>query len=761
MKHLYSLLICLLTCVFASADAEINSSYDYTELDTISEYSPIEKEFIDINYLFTLETERIFFEKFNMYYWGDGTPNSTIIDRQGNALTLRYVVESKRCNEIVDSLLMMPEVYFVKILKTSEYRESTNNKQQENNNENICSDISLDFDDINKRLTITAMGLVSSDSIADYVSEAEEIIFTEGVTGLSDNSFMGLQNLKYVKFPSTLYSFGDYVFSDCDKLSTIDFPKYVESGDELFKFGKYAFKNCVSVDSLYIPSTNFAIYIWPNAFSNCSSLKSIRFGSAYINFIANSEWTRDSYATLENLYIDDFRKWVTDIPARNGQSYLLSSIKNIFIDGERVETSFVIPNGVECIKSECFREYAQPYRVTLPSTIQRIGEGAFASSSYGPVSNGLLSINLPKSLKYIGINVFEGCKKLSEVNIENLSSWLNLHMVKEISFIEVWPFSNPLYEGNAKLLLNGSELSGRIVIPEDVTFLVDYAFNLCDKITELVIPNTIKTVNCVSAFRGCMGTLIVETPKFCYNALASSKFSVIKFSPETVFDTNMYFFKGLPVKEVVLPATLTSIGEAMFHSCTELEHLYIPESVESIGSIAFFNCSKLKSIDLSNITKIGNNTFKNCYSLEEVILSEKLHSIGTTAFSNCNNLRQIKITSDSIQIKNNAFSGCANLNEVYVLSENTPLCGQNERPFYGISSSAILYVPVGCKDKYPENITIDFADVVEIDVTSMKKIIDNTNTSPKEPTYYDLFGRRVEDPQSGLYIQNGKKVYIK
>ena len=42
-------------------------------------------------------------------------------------------------------------------------------------------------------------------------------------------------------------------------------------------------------------------------------------------------------------------------------------------------------------------------------------------------------------------------------------------------------------------------------------------------------------------------------------------------------------------------------------------------------------------------------------------------------------------------------------------------------------------------------------DVPEIDSDKTKE----------QSVYYDLFGRRVENPQSGLYIKDGKKVFVK
>lgn len=53
---------------------------------------------------------------------------------------------------------------------------------------------------------------------------------------------------------------------------------------------------------------------------------------------------------------------------------------------------------------------------------------------------------------------------------------------------------------------------------------------------------------------------------------------------------------------------------------------------------------------------------------------------------------------------------------------------------------------------------IDF-DNIDSDVTGITNI--HQDEEPENPVYYDLQGRRVEHPQHGIYIVNGKKVIIK
>lgn len=84
--------------------------------------------------------------------------------------------------------------------------------------------------------------------------------------------------------------------------------------------------------------------------------------------------------------------------------------------------------------------------------------------------------------------------------------------------------------------------------------------------------------------------------------------------------------------------------------------------------------------------------------------------------------------------------------------------------FFKLSSSvtnmaankAFLELPATSGAK--EEVYIDF-DNIDSDVTGITNI--HQDEEPENPVYYDLQGRRVEHPQHGIYIVNGKKVIIK
>ena len=158
---------------------------------------------------------------------------------------------------------------------------------------------------------------------------------------------------------------------------------------------------------------------------------------------------------------------------------------------------------------------------------------------------------------------------------------------------------------------SSGKYSGEVVIPESVehggtaysvTSIGDCAFEWCDGLTSVTIPNSVTSIGEKTFFR-CSG-------------LAS----------------------------VTIPNSVTSIGEYAFCDCYGLTSVTIPNSVESIGGWAFHDCYGLTSVTIPNsVTSIGEYAFYNCSGLTSVTIPNSVTSIGTSAFINYTNVRLLKL----------------------------------------------------------------------------------------------------------------------
>lgn len=147
------------------------------------------------------------------------------------------------------------------------------------------------------------------------------------------------------------------------------------------------------------------------------------------------------------------------------------------------------------------------------------------------------------------------------------------------------------------------------------------------------------------------------------------------------------------ITKIILPATLTHIGDKAFQGCSELtsvtiaptpnaqgealrelfastrqhllrsnqeEGLTLPEGVISIGEYAFAYCGKLKEITLpKGVKQILPNTFSYCNSLEKVTLPQGFTHIGDSTFVGCRRLKEINFPTSLTYIGKKSFMDTA------------------------------------------------------------------------------------------------------
>ena len=91
--------------------------------------------------------------------------------------------------------------------------------------------------------------------------------------------------------------------------------------------------------------------------------------------------------------------------------------------------------------------------------------------------------------------------------------------------------------------------------------------------------------------------------------------------PDGVVEIKDGSFEDLKIKSVVLPNSVTSIGDRAFSGCTSLTSVTIPNSVTSIGDRAFSGCASLTSVTIPNsVISIGDRAFSGCTKLIHVTL---------------------------------------------------------------------------------------------------------------------------------------------
>ena len=249
--------------------------------------------------------------------------------------------------------------------------------------------------------------------------------------------------------------------------------------------------------------------------------------------------------------------------------------------------------------------------------------------------------------------------------------------------------NNVLYECN---------LTGTVVVPENVTKIKATAFSNKTNIIKVVLPEGLKTIEtntflgCTSleeviipesveaiedqAFFGCKKLKKVHLPKnlkrLCIKAFTDSGLESVDL-PEHPDYVGSYVFANSQLHQVTIPANFP-LTVAMFDECKHLETITFEGTDIKVPGICFKLCKNLKNIDLRNIKTIGKCGFSGCKSLDfDVLPKENLNSIEGTekVFSECHQLteavievRGANIPQDVKEIPQALFSHCINLEKV-------------------------------------------------------------------------------------------------
>ena len=329
--------------------------------------------------------------------------------------------------------------------------------------------------------------------------------------------------------------------------------------------------------------------------------------------------------------------------------------------------------------SNCNGEVVIPDFVTYNNNsyaVTNIADCAFQNNPQ------LTSVTIPRYIKKIGKQAFDGCTALTKVvwNAENCETYTEiegntLYMyppfldyethtsnVKEIVFGEaVWviptalcanmenlthiEYPEYLIEIGSYAFANCKSLA-TINIPEYVTTIGECAFAYCESVNTVTIPENVSSMG-TAVFDGCKNITSVQWNAInCRINNHDANIYPVFFDSET---------QSCAVEQFVLGNKVEYIPRALCYSMNKVTSIDIPNTVKEIDDFAFY-MSGLRSVTIpGSVTRLGTSAFWNCEGLENVTLSEGLSSIGDYAFSRCYNLSSIIIPNSVQTLGNEAF----------------------------------------------------------------------------------------------------------
>lgn len=542
------------------------------------------------------------------------------------------------------------------------------------------------------------------------------LLFSSIINAQTNKSFI-IGDLRYVVVDSITNDV--FVIVKNNEISgDLIIPEYVEyEGDSFRVTSVYdrAFYNCSQLNSVTLP--NSVVSIGKEAFSGCSSLTTIHLPDS---ITAINDYTFCNTG-LESITIPNA---VSSI----GQSAFYAC-KNL--------TSIVFPDSLKSIGASAFSECLELEQANLPNSVTEIGHHAFN------VCEKLETVNIPSSLTSIEPYTFYRCSTLTSVKIPE-----SVITIGTSSFHQCIALSS-------------------VTLSNSVTTIGSYAFSLCSSLSQIDIPSSVTTIE-NSAFMNCYAMSIIKLPSsvttigenafhdfklVCYDGDATGSpwgAWIVKKNP--FFDGDYIYedetkhrlvaYTGTEA-DVIIPDSITEIGEFAFLDCENLTTLELPESIKTIDQRAFVRCGDVtynsyanaqylgnkqnpylyllySTIDTSSIeinyhckvigtsalsnkknmmsvhipnsvTRINSYAFAECDRLSSIVLPNSITHIDSFAFSNCTNLLQVTIPSSVTYMGANVFNGClklrssSNTNKPSMLKkattyDNSIYCQVTERP---------------------------------------------------------------------------------
>lgn len=525
------------------------------------------------------------------------------------------------------------------------------------------------------------------------------LVLKDGTTEISAHALDGYENLISITIPDTVVSIGSYAFNNCTGLKSVSIPNSVTSiGENAFsectalqsvglsrnitKIEPYTFDGCLSLISITIPDS--VTEVGDYAFRNNKALKNVTLSDNIKemgSYAFDYDFDKDDDPVERTLMVSETSKSVT--------STMVQSLSNTLIAVE-------LPDSIVTIGDDTFSYCENLKEIIIPEAVASIGDDAFYHCT------ALQELNVPKSVKTIGNRAFQGCDALTSVTLnEGLTAIGNnafaqcsqissLSIPDSVKTINDYAFSGCTALVEIKLPSSLKKISAglfedcktltSVTVPYGTETIDEYAFRNCDVLTKIVIPDTIKEVHYSAYDYSSDGD--DSHPRTITLVIADNSKTVTSAMTDGLENI---------ANQVILPASLTTIGEDAFYNCSLLSELTIPENVTMIERGAFQYCSSLNNLLLpknlkelgtsafastglktvtipDKVTSIPESAFSGCKSLESVTLSKTLKTINRYAFADCSSLKSIVIPEGTETISEYAFLDCDTLSEVTIPS---------------------------------------------------------------------------------------------
>lgn len=475
------------------------------------------------------------------------------------------------------------------------------------------------------------------------------------LTEITQYSFNDCANLESVTLPETVKSLRQQSFSQCPKL------KSITGIDNVTTIASYAFYRCSSLTDITLPSTLTLLQGY--AFQECTSLERITIPGS-----------------------------VKELQASTFQD--CTSLAEVILE-----------EGVQIIGQKAFQGCTSLVHPAFPASLQRLDPYAFAKcDNLGTVTiqhvfysnlvyseSTIQEIVFPESggnsTPYIGNNLFEKVKGLTEINVTGFNT------LPDGTFLECPDLTTVTLAEGLKSVGNYAfqkcpKLTS-VSIPSTLEYIGHYAFSECPELERITFPATMRTIGNY-AFGQCPKLDNIVLPagvQFGTCVFRQCNLSSITFPEEPMVSMADDPFGQQPnIKSMTIPSWLAPVPEAFLQNNYSLKELtweprpadedsvvVKPNAFSNIGVTritfpedkdivlqrgAFAKCAQATEISWPEKSKVilrGQTVFADCQKLPSVTIPDYMESLPQYTFSNCRGIVDIDLGKGLKKLDNNCF----------------------------------------------------------------------------------------------------------